>query len=238
MVCLFLPIKQHRTKTNTTRMDFDFRLARANDFSGAQEIFTHYVNNTRMAPASEIASAITRLQQSLGFPEFSNDNDETPAYPIYLPAPMVVARRIMLDGSEEPKVVGYAYMGPTQRRTDDSQSSMELFLFVHPDYVRRGIGGALLSMLLNLVHSDLGLRCYDWVLMGPYNSVHIMRRNVKICRIVAAVTIHPETEDGGSGCRCGSRLRVLSSISGRGGLELILTMCMLSQPMCLKCDWR
>lgn len=178
-------------------MDFDFRLARANDFSGTQEIFTHYENSTRMAPARNIASTITRLQQSLGFPDFSDNNDETPAYPIYLPVPMVVARRIMLDGSEEPKVVGYAYMGPTHRLTDNRQSSMELFLFVHPDYVRRGIGGALLSMLLNLVHSYLGLRCYDWVLVGPFNSVHTMRKNVNICRIVAAVTLDPETEDGG-----------------------------------------
>ena len=178
------------------KMDFDFRLARANDFGGIREIFTHYANNTPMAPARDIPSILSRLQQNLGFPTFADDNDdETPAYPDNLPVPVVVTRRIVLDGSEQPKVVGYAYLGPTDRLVDDNLSRMELFLFVHPDYARRGVGGALLSMLLTLVHSHRGVSCYDWVLVGPYNSVHSMVRSRNTCLIVVAVAFDPEAED-------------------------------------------
>lgn len=178
-------------------MDFDFRLARASDFSGIREIFTHYATNTSMAPAHDIPSTLSRLQQNLGFPDIANDNDdETQAYPNHLPTPVVIARQIMLDGSKAPKVVGYVYLGPTDRLTDDRLSKMEMFLFVHPEYVRRGIGGALLAMLLTLVHSPVGVRCYDWMLVGEHNSVEYMVGSGHTCRIVTAVAFNPEAEDG------------------------------------------
>lgn len=177
-------------------MDFDFRLARAGDFSGIQEIFTHYATNTPMTPAHNIPTTLNRLQQYLGFPDISNNDNETPAYPNHLPIPVVVARRIKLDGSEAPKVVGYAYLGPTDRLANDSLSAMELFLFVHPEYVRRGIGGALLVMILTLVHSPVGVKCYDWVLVGEDNSVEYLVHRHKVTSIVTAVAFNSSDENG------------------------------------------
>lgn len=174
-------------------MDFDFRQARASDFDGIQRIFTYYVSNTVMALVRDVPSTLGRLQQSMDFP---GDDDDTPVYPLYLPVPVLVARRITHDGNK-PKIVGYTFLGPTRRHTAGHPASMELYLFVHPDYVRQGIGGALLSTLLTLVRSEPGVRCYDWVVAEQYNLLFYSVKEYKASRIVAAVSVDPASEDGG-----------------------------------------
>lgn len=175
-------------------MVFDFRLARACDFDGIQEIFAHYVSNTVMTLVHNVPSTLGRIQHTTEFPR--DEDDETPAYPVYLPVPVLVAHHITDDG-KKPQIVGYTFLGPARNRDARNSASMELYLFVHPDYVRQGIGGTLLSMLLTMVHSDRGIRCFEWVIAGEEEVLFFTVKPYKTTRITVSVSVDPDSEDGG-----------------------------------------
>lgn len=180
-------------------LDLDYRQARACDFAGIQEIFKYYICNTPIVQAHDVSGLLQKIDQNLSFPA-DEDDDDTPAFPTYLPVPVIVARKIFDhdDSGKKSQVVGYTFLGPGRRYSSTRDlATMELFLFVHPEYVGRGIGGSLLSMLLMLVKSERGVGSFEWVAAGGNEYAHYIRHHVRARRIVAAVSVDPEGIDGG-----------------------------------------
>lgn len=182
-------------------MEIDFGQARASDFVGIQKIFKHYICNSVMVLARDMNSILEKIQQNLYTPEDEeeeeeNDDDDTAVFPAYLPVPVLVARKI-LDGdnkNNKPQVVGYTFLGPCRRNTT---GDAELFLFVHPEHTGQGIGGSLLSVLLMMVQSERGIKSYDWMAPGDSGFVYYVRRETRIRKVAAVVSIDPEAADCG-----------------------------------------
>lgn len=152
----------------------------------------HYLCNTVMVLAHDVPSTLENIQDNMPFPY---ENDGTAAFPTYLPVPVLVARD---TNDERPLIVGYAFLGPCRKSTiGDASSTLELFLFVHPDYVGNRIGSSLLSMLLMLVQSDRGVSRFEWVATEENGSVQYLRRGDMVQKVVAVVSIDPDAAEGG-----------------------------------------
>ncbi|ODM14848.1 hypothetical protein SI65_09600 [Aspergillus cristatus] len=96
-------------------MNLDFRLAKASDFLGIQQISKHSLRNTVTVLAHDIPSTVQTLQDNMPFP---NEDDNTAAYPTYLSVPVLVARNTTsASGENKPRVVGYAFLGPRRKST-------------------------------------------------------------------------------------------------------------------------
>lgn len=179
------------------KMELDFGQARAGDFVGIQKIFKHYICNSVMVLARDMNSILEKIQQNLYTPDDDeeNDDDDTAVYPAYLPVPDLVARKIDVDDkNNKPQVVGYTFLGPCRRNiTGDA----ELFLFVHPEHTGQGIGGSLLSMLPMMVQSERGIKSYDWMAPGDSGFVYYVRRETRIRKVAAVVSVDPEAADCG-----------------------------------------
>ena len=181
-------------------MEIDFGQARASDFVGIQKIFKHYICSSVMVLARDMNSILEKIQQNLYTPEEdgeeNDDDDDTAVYPAYLPVPVLVARKILdiENTKNKPQVIGYTFLGPCRRNTT---GDAELFLFVHPEHTGQGIGGSLLSMLLMMVQSERGIKSYDWMVPGDSGFVYYVRREARIRKVAAVVSIDPEAADCG-----------------------------------------
>ena len=195
-----LPHLSHALPSATSsKMEIDFGQARASDFVGIQKIFKHYICNSVMVLARDMNSILERIQQNLYTPddeeENDDDDDDTAVFPAYLPVPVLVARKIDRDNKNvKSQIVGYTFLGPCRRNTT---GDAELFLFVHPEHTGQGIGGSLLSMLLMLVQSERGIKSYDWMAPGDSGFVYYVRREARVRKVAAVVSIDPEAADCG-----------------------------------------
>lgn len=93
------------------------------------------------------------------------------------------------DGSD--LVLGYASLSPFRGYLVSYAPTVELSLFVHPDYHSRSIGSDLLKMLLELVgKGEVNHRCNE----GPNQPLESPTR---VRNVIAVMALDPDGKEGG-----------------------------------------
>ena len=140
------------------------------------------------------------LQNLLVNMPFPDKDDNTAAYPTYLPVLELVAWNISTSTSsvndeQKPQTVGYAFLAPRRKTTTGDASTMERFLY--PDYSDMHVGSSLFTMLLMLVQSECGIGVFGWVVTEESGYVQYLRHANRVRRVVAAVSIDTDASEGG-----------------------------------------
>lgn len=93
------------------------------------------------------------------------------------------------DGSD--LILGYASLSPFRGHLVSYAPTVELSLFVHPDYHARSIGSELLKTLLELVgKGEVNHRCNG----GPNQPIKFPTR---VRNIIAVMAVDPDGKEGG-----------------------------------------
>lgn len=97
------------------------------------------------------------------------------------------------DGSD--LVLGYASFSPFRGHLLSYAPTVELSLFVHPDFQSRSIGSNLLNYVLNLLQKgEVNQRCKE----GPNKPLGSPTR---VLNVIAVMAVDPEGKDGGEALR-------------------------------------
>jgi L-amino acid N-acyltransferase YncA len=169
------------------------RPATENDIPQVHAIYSHYVNNTVLTfmqnppPLESMVSKFKHITAVRGLPyllavEVANDT-----------------------------VLGYTYLSPFRGTMISYGPSVELSLFLHPQYSCQGLGTSLLSALL----SSLGPYSYAngesagrsdgvWhraIEHAGYQYYEVIADSIPIRNVIACMALDPEAKDGGEGLR-------------------------------------
>ncbi|KAJ5291060.1 hypothetical protein N7478_000311 [Penicillium angulare] len=101
-------------------------------------------------------------------------------------------------------VLGYASFSPFRGHLLSYAPTVELSLFVHPDYQSRSIGSGLLNELFNLVRNGKVHHVVEE--SGPrdmigYDDSESTGDNIQVRNIIAVMAVDPEGKDGGEELR-------------------------------------
>ncbi|KAA8648906.1 hypothetical protein EYZ11_006303 [Aspergillus tanneri] len=164
------------------------RAATAADLLQIQAINTHYILNTCLTfaqnhPPSTVHKARLSDLHNRGLPYLvaTEANDNT-----------------------KETVLGYTYLSPFRGHMLSYGSTVELSLFVHPDYHSRSIGSLLLSTVLECMQTPgIYHRAFEVTGDGE-DQREIFARDeggVRVNNIVAVMAVDPEGKDGGDALR-------------------------------------
>ncbi|OJD15439.1 hypothetical protein AJ78_04314 [Emergomyces pasteurianus Ep9510] len=171
-------------------MPVKIRPATESDLPQIHSIFTHYVRNTVITfltnspPLSYIGKRLHEAQER-GLPylvaveHFEQDNTRT-------------------GGNIQEKVCGYTQASPFRGHMLSYGPTVEMSLFVHPEYHSQGIGSILLSSLVEAL-KDAEHRCSEYA--GDAGSEVRVHEVLKVKSILAIMAVNPDGKNGGEGLR-------------------------------------
>ncbi|OAX82821.1 hypothetical protein ACJ72_02825 [Emergomyces africanus] len=171
-------------------MKVKIRSATASDLPQIHSIFTHYVRNTVITfltnspPLSVIAKRLREAQER-GLPylvaveQLEQDNTET-------------------GGDIPEKICGYTQASAFRGYMLSYGPTVEMSLFVHPDYHSQGIGSILLSSLIEALKGAKH-RCREFA--ADVGSEAPAPELMKVKSILAVMAVNPDGKNGGEGLR-------------------------------------
>ncbi|KAJ5591835.1 uncharacterized protein N7459_002204 [Penicillium hispanicum] len=100
-------------------------------------------------------------------------------------------------------VLGYAYLSPFRGHLVSYAPTVELSLFVHPDYQSRSVGSNLLGALLRMVRAgDISNYCEELQhIPNATDSNQPGTDAIQVRSIIAVMAVDPEGKDGGDALR-------------------------------------
>lgn len=159
------------------------RPATCSDLPQIQSINTYYIQNTSLTfkqtppPASTHAAKLSdQIARGL---------------------PYLVAIENYIDTANEPnQALGYASLSPFRGHLASYAPTVELTLFVHPEYQSRGVGSSLLAALLDRVRrGEVRHR------PGEEGVPDAPGDGVPVRNVLAVMAVDPEGMDGGEALR-------------------------------------
>ncbi|CRG86156.1 hypothetical protein PISL3812_03159 [Talaromyces islandicus] len=166
--------------------EFKIRAATENDISQVHAIYSHYVANTVLT----FMQTTPPLQSML---DKFKTNTESRRLP-YL---------VAVDKSNDKTVLGFAYLSPFRGTMFSYGPTVELTIFLSPEYKQNGIGSYLLAELLSKVQSGgkEHVAQHRAVEHAGYNGHETHSEPMPIRNILACMALDPDGRDQGEGLR-------------------------------------
>ncbi|PGH09448.1 phosphinothricin acetyltransferase [Blastomyces parvus] len=171
-------------------MHLKVRPATESDIPQIYSIFTHYVLNT----------VITFRTNTPPFSYISKKFHETQerGLPFLVAIELPGQNDTCHGGNMTGKVCGYTLASPFRGYMLAYAPTVEMSLFVHPDYHSRGIGSMLLSSLIEALRETQHI---SYEVIGDAGSEARVHEQVKVKNILAIMAVNPEGKNGGEGLR-------------------------------------
>jgi L-amino acid N-acyltransferase YncA len=163
---------------------FKIRAATENDIPQVHTIYSHYVANTVLT----FMQTAPPLQSMLD--KFKNNTGNTRSGLPYL---------VAVDTDTEKTVLGFAYLSPFRGTMFSYGPTVELSLFLSPEYTHKGIGSYLLTELLSKLQDNKPL--HRAVEHAGYKSHESVSDPMPVRNIIACMALDPEGRDQGEGLR-------------------------------------
>lgn len=169
-----------------------YRAARLEDLAQIRTINTHYILNTSLTfvrTPPPLESYIAKLNDltSRGLPYLVAVDDEQRAN----------------DGNA--LILGYASLSPFRPQMVSYAPTVELTLFIHPEYQSRAIGSALLAQLLGSVETGQVWHTCDGlggqIESADASDVHASASGTQVRNVIAVMAVDPEGKEQGEALR-------------------------------------
>ncbi|OAT10801.1 GNAT family N-acetyltransferase, variant 1 [Blastomyces gilchristii SLH14081] len=171
-------------------MHLKVRTATESDIPQIYSIFTHYVRNT----------VITLFANTPPFSYMTKRFHKTQerGLPFLVAVEQLEQDDTCHGGNMAEKVCGYTLASPFRGYMLSYAPTVEMSLFVHPEYHSRGIGSTLLSSLIEALQEAKHL---SYQVTGHAGSEARVHAEAKVKSILAIMTVNPEGKNGGEGLR-------------------------------------
>ncbi|KLJ13734.1 hypothetical protein EMPG_11337 [Blastomyces silverae] len=172
------------------KMHLKVRTATESDIPQIYSIFTHYVHNT----------VITFLSNTPPFSYITKRFHETQerGLPFLVAVEQPGQDNTCHGGNMTEEVYGYTLVSPLRGYMLSYAPTVEMSLFVHPDYHSRGIGSTLVSSLIEALKETKHL---SYEVTGDAGSEARVHGEAKVKNILAVMAVNPEGKNGGEGLR-------------------------------------
>lgn len=181
----------HQSPHQPNMSQMQIRPAQESDLPQIRAINTHYILHTALTfaqtppPPETYRARLTDLS-ARGLPylvavgEAASTNDHSQAGQV---------------------VFGYAYLSPFRGYLTAYAPTVELSLFLHPDYHSHGIGSGLLGEVLTRLTERKIRHKSDEIISGDLNDLPSHGPHITVNHIIAVMAVDPEGKDRGEALR-------------------------------------
>jgi L-amino acid N-acyltransferase YncA len=187
---------------------FVIRPATHKDLPQVRAINIHYVHNTSL---TFLQNPISQTQLIAKFEDITASRG----------LPYLVAIETHVGETEE-TVVGYTYLSPFRGHMLSYGPTVELTLFVHPEYQNRAVGSQLLSAVLESARAPGVQHRSREMVVGDDGRERVIYggdgQGVPIRNVLAVMSVDPEGKDGGEALK---RWYIKRGFAERGRMEKV-----------------